>query len=558
MTGTVPSASAALAEILGPDGTLNLAYRLATERAGAHPGPVGRDAIWSPVLQDLQTAVGLVSGLLAGYDQPPAAGDHLGEQLPCRTCAGPTAMRVYGQPWHYTCWLRVGAPVTPAPDDSTDVAEQPATGIPADAPEPATAAPSDTAIDAVPAEQAPAEAGAFARRQRDREDDYVHDPAAELEEFARACRLRAPDATDDECAAALDAWHTHFHVLDDRPFRFARSPGYTGVLLYELLAARHGQMVQPLPLENELALQITGSNKTTRLLSYLNPDVVPAVGMGVTELDVTAQFLGAAPSTECGDGEPSLLDDIADAWLDKLWVSPGYIELGAAPDLSPLSTHAQLGYAGLDTGSWLPTPHAKYLAKDNGVPLTIARALVWPWGDKAKNRPNRYGRRLAVWAKNVRTARDALTAAERAGTPGAGLALKVLKSVYATFLGGMLRSEEHNDKGTVRPDWHDMLVSSAAVNQLRALDKLTGDVTPMGAMKDSVWFLSDTPDAPLRPAGLQYADQPGDHQDKPGKWHLNRFGPVTDALVTQHAAGRVGLVRNAIIATDKARKAEVQ
>lgn len=126
--------------------------------------------------------------------------------------------------------------------------------------------------------------------------------------------------------------------------------------------------------------------------------------------------------------------------------------------------------------------------------------------------------------------------------------------MYAAFLGGMLRSDEHNDKGTVRPDWHDMVVSSAAVNQLRALDKLGRDVTPLGAMKDSVWFLSDT-DAPLRPAELQYADQPGDHQDKPGKWHLNRWGAVTDALVTQHAAGRVGLVRNAVISSDKARKA---
>lgn len=552
MTSSAPSASAALAEILGPDGTLNLAYRLATERAGAHPGSAGRDAIWSPVLRDLQTAVGLVSGLLAGYDQPPAASDRLGEQLPCRTCAGPTAMRVYGQPWHYTCWLRVGAPVTPAPAPAVDdVAERPATGMPADAPESATADPSDD----IPTEPVLADAGAFERRQRKRDDNQAPDPAAELEEFSRACRARAPEATDDDCAAALNAWHEHFRVLD-RPFHFAGSPGYTGVLLYELLSARHGNMVQPVPLENETALAITGSHKTVRLLSYLNPDVQPAVGQTVTELDVTAQFLAAAGSTVCGDGEPTMLDDVADAWLPKLLVSPGYIELGAAPDLTPLSAHAQLGYAGLDAGTWLPIPHAKYLTKDRGVELAIARALVWPWGDPTRNRESRYGRRLDKWVKCVRAGRQALIHADRADVRGAGLALRVLKSMYATFLGGMLRSDEHNDRGTRRPDWHDMVVSSAAANQLRALDKLGGDVTPMGAMKDSVWFLSDTPDAPLRPAGLQYADQPGEHQDQPGKWHLNRWGAVTDALVKAHAGSRVGLVRNAVIATDKARKAQ--
>jgi hypothetical protein len=32
--------------------------------------------------------------------------------------------------------------------------------------------------------------------------------------------------------------------------------------------------------------------------------------------------------------------------------------------------------------------------------------------------------------------------------------------VYATFLGGMTRSEDHNDKGTPSaPDWHDQYVT---------------------------------------------------------------------------------------------------
>ncbi|MFE0314115.1 hypothetical protein, partial [Amycolatopsis sp. NPDC058986] len=209
--------------------------------------------------------------------------------------------------------------------------------------------------------------------------------------------------------------------------------------------------------------------------------------------------------------------------------------------------------AALDTGWWLPIPSLKFLAKDRGVAVDLARAVVWPSGDKRRGTPARYGRRLAVWAKEVRTARLALTQARAAGEPGADLALGVLKAMYATFLGGLLRSDRNNDRGTLRHDWADMLVATAGVNALRAIDK--ADVVPFGGMKDAFWFATDEA-APVRPAGLDYADQPGPHEHQPGKWHLNRWGEVTADLIRHHQAGRVGLVRRAVTAADTARKAQ--
>ena len=396
----------------------------------------------------------------------------------------------------------------------------------------------------------------FVRRQRDREGGrkFTVDEGVELRHWTNAVRSidGYKDATDEQCASALAAWHTHVQPLDE-PLRFVSWPGYTGVLLYELLAARHGAMVQPVPLESELVKEITASSRTLRMWSFINPEAELKPGDVVTELDVTAQFLAAAGSTECGDGEPKILDNVDPDWLPKLITVPGYVELTGKPDLSTLSAAARYSFAKLDTGWRLPTPALKYLVKDRDVVVPIGRAVVWPSGDKNRGRPAQYGRRLAVWATEVRTARLALTHAARAGEPGAGIALAVLKRMYAAFLGGVLKSEKTNDRGTLRHDWADMVVATAGVNALRAIDK--AGAIPFGGMKDSFWFASPVTDAPFRPDGLQYSDQPGEHFDKPGKWHLNRWGEITDNLIRHHADGRIGLVRNDVIAANKARKA---
>src|SRR5690606_7668258 len=119
---------------------------------------------------------------------------------------------------------------------------------------------------------------------------------------------------------------------------------------------------------------------------------------------------------------------------------------------------------------------------------------------------SRYGRRLAQWAERVRAARSALGADVAAGEPGAALALAVVKRMYAGFLGGMLRSEKDNDRGSLRPDWHDQLVATAGVNALRALDK--AGLTPFAGIKDAFYFAHNR-GGPLEPEGLRMNDQPG-------------------------------------------------
>ncbi|MGW7537813.1 hypothetical protein [Amycolatopsis sp. NPDC054798] len=544
-----PALIGELHEILGPGGTLGTAYRLAVERTAPATGPTARGVHWQPVMNDLQKALSLVAGVLAGHDRPPRTLG-IAEWEPCTRCGVDTPARIYDTPWHYTCWQAAGCPLAPVEREGEQEPARPAVA------EPAPAAADDNADDHQDQEgRDPVEADWFVRRQRDRAQaaTFDVDPDVERAHFAAAVRTRKRDATDDEVTAALAAWHTHVQPLG-RSLRFVISPGYTGAMLYELLAAAHGTMVQPVKLADPLVWDVTRSSDFLRWVHFLNPEVTPVAGMAVTELDITAQFLGAAPSTDLGDGEPDLLDAVTGDWVPNL-SRPGYVELAEPPGLAGLPAHARAAFAAVDAGTWLANPHAKYLAKDHGVQLHIGRAILWPAGDRAQRKPARYGRRLAVWAKEVREARLALTLAARADAPGAALALGVLKSMYAAFLGGMLRSEDVNNFGTLRPDWGDMLVTSAGSNTLRALDKLPDGVVPLGGMKDSVWFPSDAAHAPFRPGGLGYADQPGPDQDKPGKWHLNRWGVITDDLVRHHANGNVGLVRNAVIKADKARKA---
>lgn len=353
-------------------------------------------------------------------------------------------------------------------------------------------------------------------------------------------RALEPDATDEQCAASLAAWHRTV-LSGGQPVRFVSSPGYTGVATYEWLASRHGSMTKPTPLESERVWSISEARTTLRVLSFIDGDQVPEVGQAVTEIDVNAQYLAAARSAELGDGEPDELERVAPEWLPKLLKKPGYVQLATRPDLAGLPPVARLPFADLDAGWWVPNPAARYLQHDQDVTLDVAAALVWPTG--------RHGRRLSVWCGLFAEARATLTAESATGDQAAALALKVLKSVYATFLGGMTRSERHNDRGTLRPDWHDQYVSQAGVNALRAIGKITGGTTPFGAMKDSFWFLSPAESAPFQPEGLTYSSQPG-------KWHVNRWGLVTERIVTAHRSGRIGTLRKAITEADNARKGQ--
>lgn len=449
-------------------------------------------------------------------------------ERPCRRCGQPTIMRFCRYPATHDCWVAAGRPgLNHTANAATTPADAPAGGPGPTGPVKPT--------QAVSGETRPQNGGPVPVRRFDLDADE------ELRDWAREIRKRHPDATDAQCADALAAWHSHVTYSGD-PVRFVSSPGYTGVAVYEWLTSRRGSMTRPEPLQHEAVLALTGARTTLQVLSFVDRDQPVAVGQAVTELDVNAQYLAAARSAELGDGEPAELGPIDPTEHAALFRRPGYVQLGAKPDLAHLPATGRLPYARVDAGWWLPTPTARYLQHDHGITLDIAEAWVWPAGQ--------HGRRLSVWCGLFADARATLTAARDSGDQAASMALQALKAVYATFLGGMTRSERHNDRGTLRPDWHDQYVTQASVNALRALDKVrkTAGATPIGLMKDSAWFVSAAGAGPFKPDGLTISDQPG-------KWHVNRFGLVDDDIVTAHQSGRIGTLRRAITAADTARKA---
>ncbi|WP_170156319.1 hypothetical protein [Umezawaea tangerina] len=370
---------------------------------------------------------------------------------------------------------------------------------------------------------------------------FFQDPATELSDFTRAVRRitardQTPTPPDTVVKAALDAWHATVTAKDE-PCRFVSSSGHTGVSAYHWLMGMHGAMTKPTALRSERVEELSRRDRTlVRSLSFVDPDTTPAPGQVVTEIDVNAQYLAAARSVDLGDGEPVELDHVDPAELPALLKRPGYLRLATAPDLAHTPAHVRHALPRLAPGAWLPAPIAAYLHRDHHTPLDIAAAITWPTA----------GRRLSVWCEMFANGRAALTAAAPTD-PAAALALKVVKDVYTRYLGGYLRSKTHNRGPTCRTDWHDMLVAQGVANAARAIDKAVGNdgAVVLGSLKDAYWLLADTP---VEPASLTFSPQPG-------KWKRNRVAPVTPAIVEAHRTGRVGLLRQAITASDTATSA---
>ncbi|MGH3097934.1 MAG: hypothetical protein ACRDMV_18280 [Streptosporangiales bacterium] len=527
-------AAARLGELIGAGGSsrLALAYRLACEH-----DELPADRRWTLVVELLAQGLELASALNGEVAEGAAESD---ESAPCVTCGGQTELRVLGHAWHYSCWMTAGAP--DVPEDATPTvtdSETPDQEATVTAAESATDATEQPAGADTSAETERGGRNAQSRSSARRGQRFELNPAEELHDWSREVRSKVADATDEQCSESLAAWHAAVVYRGD-PVRFVSSPGYTGVAVYEWLSQRHGSMARPAPLQSEQVWALSNAHTTVRELSFINQEQTPEVGQSVTEVDVNAQYLAAARSAKLGDGEPKFLEKVEPRWREKLFKQPGYVQLGTAPDLSDLPVTARMPFAGLDADWWMPCPAARYLQHDHGVDLDVAQAFVWPTGS--------YGNRLSVWCGVFAEARATLTEQARAGSDAAALALTLLKDVYATYLGGMTRSQKHNDTGTLRPDWHDQYVTQAGVNALRALGKIT-DATPLGGVKDSFWFLSPSDTAPFQPAELTYSDQPG-------KWHVNRWGTVDENLVNAHRSGRPTTLRKAITQADKTRRGQ--
>jgi hypothetical protein len=537
----------------------NLIY-LAAQRAAEASGHVRRALAygrwhgpWQDTIAVLREAATALQDLekIGGPDPEPAVSTPAGAAAePCRWCGRPTLFRVHDQPGHESCWVRAGRPArTGAIETRPD--------SPAVTPKPASAA------------NDPVKPAAAPERRSGRPEPvrrFTVDPDTELADFARALRRRVPAASDTDAAAALAAWHAAVQHGGD-PVAFVSTPGYTGVTLFEWLVHKERSMVIPEPLTHEQAREVSTGRRVWRALSFVNADQKPVGGQGILELDVNAQYLAAARSAELGDGNPERLGPISHTDQPAVFKRPGYIQLAAAPDLTGLPATVRCAFRTARDGWWLPTPAARYLQHDHGLALDVADSIVWPAKrlNSEGEEVSGHGRRLSVWCKVLADARAVLEA-QAATDPAAKLALVVLKSTYATFLGGMTRSRAHNDKSSLREDWSDQYVAQANVNALRAVDKaLKAHAQLLGALKDSYWFQLDP--AELGQLVDALTDRPPGDQDpltwhgmtisrQPGKWHPNRWATViSQDIVDTHAIGRPGILRRTIRQADDARTA---
>lgn len=407
----------------------------------------------------------------------------------------------------------------------------------------------------------------------DEQQAFADSVMAELALRAERAGRPVPDVTDEQMTAALAAWHHALQVEGD-PLRYVSWTGWTAVCLAMWLADRYPKRSRPVPISADSRVWALSKASHQHLrFGWLDIDQLPEVGRLVVELDVNAQYLAAMSSALLGDGDPIELDadQLAQWELLDLVKLPGYLMLGAVPDLSGLPSHARAVFARLAAGSPLPTPLAAYLARDHQVVLDVAEAVVWHTVDVVDPRTRKvtpqaaYGKRLGPWAKVVERGRVTLmtAAAGQPDTHPAQLALLPVKRLYSQFT-ALLRSTSHNidrrknePTGWLRPDWYDMIVATANANALRALDKLVkAGWTVHGGLRDSIWItadaladidgvtlpcLRDTDTGHLAP--LTAIEING---TKPGKWKISRVATITEDLLAAYRRRRPKSWREAL------------
>jgi hypothetical protein len=344
----------------------------------------------------------------------------------------------------------------------------------------------------------------------------------EREAFGRAVAKLGLDATDAEVTAALGIWHEVTGGV-----RWVSYAGQVGQAWFAKLAGQYASMKAPAPLASERAREVAESGPFTRVNYVAKPGRVIRPGRHhVTAYDLNGQHAAAAGSADLGDGEPEHVT--SPRALGGLVNLPGYVLLSKA-----LRTgHPAFGPNGgtIAAGTWIAMPLVKFLAGDLGLTVPAAEVLYWP----------RKGRRLSVYVDRYRQARDKLMKAEQ--TVPVRVALAVLKYQANAFI-GMFHSETYSHGGFYRPDWYDMIVSTAEANALRAIAKCK--TAPVAKMADTAYWVAD--DCPYRPEGLTVSAQLG-------KWKLDRHGPVTEDFITAVKDGPAA-VRDAVIRIDAGRRA---
>jgi hypothetical protein len=333
--------------------------------------------------------------------------------------------------------------------------------------------------------------------------------------------------------------------------------GQTGQAAFARILATYASMTPPKELTDPQAITLCRDQRLTVTRYHVRPGQARKLRPGqiVTGYDINGQYPAAAGSAEVGDGNPEWID--RPRTLESIWDLPGYARL-AAPvrGRNPVIKMIRNDGQAPAVGDWLPMPVVKYLGADLELELTADKICYWP----------QHGRRLRAYIDHAyRTPRAALQAMPPSRVRD--MAMAALKLMTNDSI-GMFRSETWSHGQWYRPDWHDQVTSLSEMNALRAIDKC--ETPPLVKACDSLYWVAPPPcdacasdrRAPLerkknpdppghaepcgKPAGLTVGDQLG-------KFKLERYGAVTDAMTDAYKAGQPKNFHDAVKQADQAR-----
>lgn len=439
----------------------------------------------------------------------------------CRTCGGPT------EAWRAAdgleCWpcldrARIGRLRADTPASSTAPAPaDPGPALPLDQPEAraeALEAPERPAAPAPAPEAAPGRQRGTGRLRAVPADGP--DPA-QVPDLVACLADLGIEVTTAQGADVL----AHWHRATGGAAWTSRRPAAVGLAMLAATTGRSGTAARGLLQARRDEVMPDGWAHPMISTDHVDPTAPINSGTEcVSEFDINGQFLSAAGIALGTSADP--LEIKAPRKPESLVKLPGYVRL--ASDHS-CSDPALMGR--LSAGTVLPMPIAQYMVRHLDMRLDLDAALVWQDG---QHRPH-----LAAWQGRMRAARADLMAAEG---PGARVALKLVKSVSAALLGGMLASTRANRSQFLRPDWTHMVKAEAKCRQLIAVRRIreAGGLVS-GAFMDAIIVPSTGPGD--TPPTMQVSDQLG-------KWKLSRHVAVSESIITAYETGSASSLNKAI------------
>jgi len=362
------------------------------------------------------------------------------------------------------------------------------------------------------------------------------DPSIEAGNLAAIVRQKFPEPDREALLEAVD----RFHRVTDWTAVETKTPGMLGNLVLHRLTARSGSTPElervDMP-EEVTALGARGGTKV-RMLDprWVNRDRVIEPGAEIVGMDVSGQFLGAA-GDELGTGVPVPIKPgtgadqavtVAAGGKSRevpLMRLPGYGVLAHDLDVTAGDVTAVPGILrDLKAGDTVAMPTVRMLADDLGLPVELAGGWVW---ESSR-------RWLGDWQRFWRDARTALIEAGPDDLP-AVYALAAVKSVTNAFLGGWLRSPDHNRTASLRVDWAHQVIARARMNALRGIGKASAE--PVAIVADTAFFLGH---------GELGAMRVDDRTYRLGSWKTEKRVTATAAIVAAYGTGRPNKFRDAI------------